>query len=210
MTSTSAAFIVPSSEPPARAVYRLWVDSVGAYLVCFNPQVRIGGPVRPDVDAAEIALLSNLSRHHARILRSGEVWLLEPLGAASIDGGPIIKHRLLQDGNLLRLGESVELRFRQPSALSATARLDFESGHQTQPTVDGVILFAETCVMGAGLDAHIPGPAGSDRVLLVRRPSGLWCKAAGGIQVNEVDCGTEVACEIGKVYTGQGWCFRFE
>ena len=152
----------------------MWVDSVGAFLLCFGPQIRIGGPCRSVAERAEISLLSNLSRCHARIVRSGEVWLLEPLGPTSIDGRPVVKNGVLQDGNQLRLGESVEVRFRQPSVLSGSARLDFESGHQTESAVDGVILLAETCVMGSGSDAHIAAPPGSDRVLLIRRLSGLW------------------------------------
>ncbi len=195
---------------PSYGTHRLWVDSVGAFLVCLGSQVRIGGPSRTAAESAEISLMSSLSRYHARILRSGEVWLLEPLGPTSINGQPVAKHRLLQDGDSIRLGESVELRFRLPSTLSGTARLDFESDHKTQPAVDGVILFAETCVMGSEADAHIAGPAGSDRVILIRRPTGLWCKAVAGIQVAGVDRGTEVACEAGQVYAGEGWCFRLE
>ncbi len=200
----------PSHSQTHSQTYQMWVDSVGAYLLCCGAQVRIGGLSRSVADSAEIALMSNLSRCHAQIVRSGEVWLLEPLGPTTIDGRPVTKQRLLQDGNLVRLGESVELRFRQPSLLSGTARIDFESGHQTQTAVDGVILFAETCVMGTGPDAHIPAPTGSDRVLLIRRPTGLWCQAAEGIQVDGVDCGTEVACGLNQVYAGQGWCFRLE
>lgn len=190
--------------------HRLWVDAVGAFLVCLGAQVRIGGPARFSAEGAEIALMSNLSRCHARLVRSGEMWVLDPLGPTSVNGVPATQHRLLQDGDLLRLGESVELRFRLPSPLSGTARLDLESGHQTQPACDGVILFAETCVMGSGAQAHIASPAGSDQVLLIRRPTGLWCKAAAGIQVAGLDRGTEVALEAGPVYAGNGWCLRLE
>ena len=183
---------------------------MGAYQLCFEPHVRIGGSSNSGADRPEIALLSNLFRCHARILRSGEVWLLDPLGPTTIDGRSVARHTVLQHGNRVRLGDSVELLFRQPSVLSGTARIDIESGHQTQPAVDGVILFAETCVLGTGSDAHLPAPPGSDQVLLIRWPSGLWCKAAQGIQVQGVDCGTEIKCAAGSVYAGQGWCFRLE
>ena len=210
MTHTPSTSTAPHVGRQAGGVFRLWVDGVGAYLVCLDNQVRIGGAGRNSDDSAEISLLSNLSRHHARLIHSGEVWLLEPLGLSFVDAKPVTKHILLNDGNQLRLGSSVALRFRLPSPLSGTARLDFESDHRTQPAVDGVILIAETCVMGAGLDAHIPAPAGCERVLFIRRSTGLWCKASEAIQVDGTASGTEVPCEAGRVYAGPGWQFRLE
>ncbi len=196
-------------------VYRLWVDGVGAFLLCLGTQVTIGGPSGSEGKTAEISLLSNLSRQHVRLIRSGEVWLLEPLGPVFVDSRPVVKHSLLNDGNCLQLGSSVILRFRSPSPLSGTARLDFESSHRTHPEVDGVILFAETCVIGSGLDAHIRNSSNrnspnNDGVLLIRRPNGLWCKSAEPIQIDGVVSGREVPCEAEKVYTGQSWRFRME
>lgn len=191
-------------------VYRLWVDGVGAFLVCLNNHVTIGGPTDPAEKGAEISLLSNLSRHHVRLIRSGEVWLLEPLGPVFVDARPVVKHLLLNDGNRLQLGSSVALSFRVPSSLSGTARLDFESSHRTQPAVDGVILFAETCVIGTEADSHIRSSTSDQRVLLVRRPNGLWCKSAEDIQIDGKPSGKEVPCEPNKVYAGQNWRFRLE
>lgn len=191
-------------------VYRLWVDGVGAFLVCLSNHVTIGGPGNATEKGAEISLLSNLSRQHVRLIRSGEVWLLEPLGPVFVDARPVVKHLLLNDGNRLQLGSSVALSFRIPSSLSGTARLDFESSHRTQPAVDGVILFGETCVIGSEADSHIRCPVIDTRVVLVRRTNGLWCKSAEDIQMNGVASGTEVPCEPDKVYAGQNWRFRLE
>ena len=198
-----------------RGAYRLWVDGVGAYLLCLGNQITIGGPSGSSEDKAEISLLANLSRQHVRLIRSGEVWLLEPLGPVQVDERPIVKHSLLNDGNCLRLGSSVILRFRSPSPLSGTARLDFESSHRTQPSVDGVILFAETCVIGPGSDAHIRSVSATathndGSVLLIRRADGLWCKSVQPIQIDGTAAGLEVACEPDRVYSGPNWRFRME
>lgn len=205
----------PYSASQLGRVYRLWVDGVGAFLLCPGNQVVIGGPAGSDGKRAEVSLLSNLSRHHARLIRSGEVWLLEPLGPVFVDSRPVVKHFLLNDGNRLQLGSSVGLRFCLPSPLSGTARLDFVSSHRPQPEVDGVILFAETCVIGSGMDAHIRF-ASTDKVpqrdgaILIRRGGGIWCKSAEPIEVDGVAAGPEVPCEPGKVYGGQNWRFRME
>jgi hypothetical protein len=191
-------------------VARLWLDGVGAFLLCFDNQVRIGGSGNERESRAEISLMSNLSRHHARLIRSGEVWLLEPLGPTAVDGRPVVKHRLLNDGNQIQLGSSVKLRFQLPSALTGTAQLNFESSHRPNPSIDGIILVAGTCIIGPGLDSHITSRPESDRVLLTQRSNGFWCQADGGVSVDGVASGTESPCEAGKVYSGQNWRFRLE
>jgi hypothetical protein len=191
-------------------VARLWLDGVGAFLLCFDNQVRIGGLGNERESRAEISLMSNLSRHHARLIRSGEVWLLEPLGPTAVDGRPVVKHRLLNDGNQIQLGSSVKLRFQLPSALTGTARLNFESSHRPNPSLVGIILVAGTCIIGPGLDSHITSRPESERVLLTQRSTGFWCQADGGVSVDGVDFGTESPCEAGKVYSGQNWRFRLE
>ncbi|MDB5386747.1 MAG: hypothetical protein JWM11_2393 [Planctomycetaceae bacterium] len=202
------------TETPAsqlvNGVARLWVDGVGAYLLCFDRQIQIGGAGGERETQAEISLLSNLSRYHARLIRSGEIWLLEPLGPVTVEDRPVVRQCLLNDGNRILLGSSVKLRFRLPSALTGTARLDFESSHRTNPSVDGIILLAGTCVLGPGLDSHITCRPECDRVLLTQRASGFWCQANGGVWVDGVTFGTEAPCQAGRVYSGQNWRFRLE
>ena len=196
--------------PASSQVFRLWIDGVGSYLVCLGDQVTIGSPAGTTRDQPEIAIWSNLSRNHARLVRRGEFWVLEPLGVTQVDGCSIAKPVVLQDGNLLELGQGVELRFRLPSRLSGTARIEFISRHRVQSAVDGVILLAETCVMEDTGEAHIPFPAGAGRVLLMKRAGVVWCRSARQIEVNGVSCGTDVACAVGAVYSGDGWRFRWE
>ena len=75
-----------------------------------------------------------------------------------INGKPVVDQAVLRDGDVIRLGSTVELEFRQPSPVSATARLSIVSRHRLPLAVDGVILMAETCIVGSESQAHIPAP----------------------------------------------------
>ena len=59
---------------------------------------------------------------------------------------------------MIRLGSTVELEFRQPSPVSATARLAIVSRHRLPLAVDGVLLMAETCIVGAVAPGAHPRP----------------------------------------------------
>ena len=61
--------------PTAQSRLMLWIDGVGAYLLCLGRRVSIGGPAVDD-HPAEIPLLANLSRRHATFVRSGDVYVL--------------------------------------------------------------------------------------------------------------------------------------
>ena len=58
----------------------------------------------------------------------------------------------------MTLGPSCQLQFRQPAPPSATARLDLVSGHRLLLGVDGVMMMAETLILGAGPQVHVPVP----------------------------------------------------
>ena len=88
---------------------------------------------------------------------------------------------MLRDGDVIRLGSTVELEFRQPSPVSATARLAIVSRHRLPLAVDGVLLMAETCIVGGKGQAHIPAPALKDPVVLYRQGNALWCRAPAAL-----------------------------
>jgi hypothetical protein len=91
---------------------------------------------------------------------------------------------LLGSGARLELGDSVVLRFIRPHPLSATARLEFLSRHRTQPLVDGVLLVAESVILGPNPRAHIVCPDWSRDLVLYRREGQWRCR---GPEVFEVD-----------------------
>jgi hypothetical protein len=170
----------PAAQPDR---FFLWVDAVGGYLVCLGDMVTLGqaadGP-----EAADIPLLGDLSRQHARIRRDGEGYLIEGYKDISVDGRPVAGVAGLRDGSLVRLGRGVKLVFRRPHALSATARLDFVSGHRTQPTVDAVLLMADTCVLGPQRHSHVVCREWPGEVVLSRHEEQLYCRAAGAIEID--------------------------
>ena len=131
----------------------LWVDAVGGYWVCLDDVVVLGQPV-PGA-AVDVPILGDISSRHAIIRRDGEGYLVEAIRDVLLDGKPVRKAATLCDGARLQLGERVRLRFRRPHALSATARLDFESHHRTQPSADGVLLMGDTCVLGPKPHSHV-------------------------------------------------------
>ena len=132
----------------------LWIDGVGAFLLCLGQRVSIGGPA-VDSDPAEIPLLANLSRRHATFVRNGEGYLLEAHSLTRVAGRPIAERTYLNDGYDLEFGDSVRLRFRLPSVLSSSARLEFLSNHRPAYNVDGVILMDESCLIGPGAENHV-------------------------------------------------------
>jgi hypothetical protein len=160
----------------------LWVDAVGGYWVCLGDAVVIGQAV-PGGDA-EIPILGDLSKRHALLRRDGEGYLIEALREVRVEGKPVSGVAALQHGNLIQLGQGVKLAFRRPHALSDTARLDFVSHHGTQPSVDGVILMADSLVLGPKAESHIVCPHWRDEVVLYRQENQLYCRSPGLLEID--------------------------
>ena len=169
-----------ASSPPNR--FFLWVDAVGGYWVCLGDAVVIGQPV-PGGDA-DIPILGDLSKRQALVRRDGEGYLIEALREVRVEGKRVEGVAALQHGNLMQLGESVKLAFRRPHALSATARLDFVSHHGTQPSVDAVILMADSLVLGRKADSHIVCPHWRGEVVLYRQHDQLYCRASCPLEID--------------------------
>jgi hypothetical protein len=168
------------SSPPNR--FFLWVDAVGGYWVCLGDAVVIG---QPDSGGdADIPILGDLAKRHALVRRDGEGYLIEALREVRVEGKPAHGVAALRHGDLVQLGQGVKLAFRRPHALSATARLDFVSHHGTQPSVDAVILMADSLVLGPKADSHIVCPHWRDEVVLYRQENQLYCRASGLLEID--------------------------
>ena len=176
------------SRPGSR--FLLWIDAVGGFLVCDEPQVRLGQAVPGS--PVEVPLLADLSRHHATILRDAEGYLLQPISPTQLNEQLLHKPAWLADGSVIGLGRSVRMRFRRPHPLSATASLEFSSHHQTQPTTSGVLLAADTCILGPTAQCHVLCRQWPAEVLLFRRPDGWYCRASGSLEID------------GRQYVGSG------
>lgn len=209
-----ASAFMPKSSPtaggqPRPTRFTLWIDGVGAYLLCLGDRVTIGGPEH-DGESADVALLANLSRRHATLIRTKEGYLLEAHSAVSVAGRPVYERTRLNVNYEIELGDCVRLRFRQPTVLSATATLDFLSDHRPSRSVDGVILMEETCLLGPGSENHVGCPDWPESVVLFRRGEQFCCKSRADIFVDGQLVRDGGPISPGSVVTGPEWQFRLE
>ena len=171
-----------ASTPGSPNRFLLWIDAVGGYWVTMADEVVIGQPTA-DVD---VPILGDISKRHARICRDREGYLIEALRPVYVNDQPVKGRTTLSDRAIIRLGDRVELRFRRPHALSATARLEFVTGHRTQPSSDAVLLMAETCVLGPSGHSHIVCHDWPNEVVVFRRDGELFCRAPGEMQIDGI------------------------
>jgi hypothetical protein len=177
---------VTMADAPEDRRFLLWIDGVGGYLVCLGDLVTIG-QASPEW-TVDIPIQADLSRRHARIERRGDGYVLEPLQLTRVNGQVLRGQMLLSDGDEIQLGQAVRLRFRQPHALSASARLDFLSHHRTQPKADGILLMAESCVLGPKWQNHVVCRDWEGDVVLYRRDGELYCRAMNPIEIDGQTC----------------------
>ena len=190
--------------------FLLWADAIGGYLVCLDDRVVLGraGPE----GLADIPLLGDVSRQHATLNREGDGYILKPRapGTTFVNGRPADAGVLLRDGDVIRLGSTLELEFRQPSPVSLTARLQILSRHRLPLAVEGVILMAETCLLGPSAQAHIPAPGLAEPVVLYRQNQGLWCRAAGPFEVDGRPSAARAPLTLQSSVLGEGFSFSLE
>lgn len=183
---TGIAAGVTMADAPEDRRFLLWIDGVGGYLVCLADAVTLG-QASPEW-TVDIPIQADLSRRQARIERRGDGYVIEPLQPTRVNGQVLRGQMLLSDGDEIQLGQAVRLRFRQPHALSASARLDFLSHHRTQPKADGILLMAESCVLGPKWQNHVVCRDWEGDVVLYRRDGELYCRAMNPIEIDGQTC----------------------
>jgi len=180
--------------------YLLWVDGVGGYLVCLGHRVTLGqaNPTAP----VDVALLADVSRHHATVQRDTEGYFLEAVRKVKLNGQPA-ERGLLRSGDRVTLGNSCQLQFWQTVPASTSARLDLVSGHRFVQPVQSIILMADTLVLGPGSQGHIAVPDLPQALIVYRNRGGLSVRWPGSLQVGSrtfqerapLEVGTTVATE---------------
>ena len=206
-TRPAPAAAAPPGNPGPSGRFLLWVDAVGGYLVCLNDRVTLG---RAGADSqADIPLLGDLAREHASLRRDGEGYVIHAHHPTFVNGQPV-RTAPLRDGDVIRLGDTVELEFRQPSPVSSTARLAIVSRHRLPLAVDGVLLMAETCIIGASSQAHVAAPGLSDPVVLYRQGPAIWCRASGGFDVDGRPHVARGSLTLQSSVMGEGFSFSLE
>jgi hypothetical protein len=153
--------------------------------------------------------MGDLDRDHATIARDGDTYVLRARQPSFVNGRRV-ESASLRDGDVIRLGSSVELEFRQPSPVSSTARLSVVSRHRLPLAVDGVLLMGETCILGNSPQAHVPAPGLSEPVVLYRQANALWCKASGTFEVDGRPSAARAPLTLQSSVLGEGFSFSLE
>ena len=165
--------------PPVKRFF-LWIDGVGAYLVCLSNRISIGqatgeGPV-------DVPLFADVSRIHAALTRDAECYLLEASKAVYLNGAPADK-AVLQHGDRIMLGNSCQMTFEQPVPGGLSARLLLSGGRRLPLAVDGVLLMADMLVLGGGEKAHVHIPELEKPIYLIRQKDQLLVKWDGEFRI---------------------------
>lgn len=213
----------PASSTATGSRYTLWIDGVGAWLVLTSPVVTLGraqAPVSPLLaksslvkdtsDEADVTIMSSLSRKHAQLERVNESWVLTAHAATDVEGRPVDGQTVLSDDCEITAGSSVRLGFCVTTPLSASARLSFLSDHRPAGAVDGVVLMAQTCLLGPGPENHVRCPQWPTSVVLVRGRRGLAVKSRKDIFVDGSLATGLTPLSSGQVISGTDFRFRLE
>lgn len=163
-----------------------WIDGVGGYLLCLSPRVSLG---RATGDATvDIPLFADVSRLHAYLNRDKEGgYVLEAVRQVQVNGKPVEKV-VLKDGDELTLGTACKIRFRQPLAVSGTARLELISRHRLPLSIDGVLLMSDACLMGDHEGTHVMVPGLSRPLAIVRQGESLAIQCSGPYEIDGQAC----------------------
>jgi hypothetical protein len=218
-----ASPVPPSGSDRAALPKRflLWVDGVGAYLVCTGSRVTFGQAGVDGGGPVDIPLFADVSRVHAELTRDGEGYLVEAGKAAPVNGKDVPRPVLvngreaarcvLTPGDRVTLGSTCQFLFQQPVVVSATARLDLTSGHRLNHPVDGVLLMANEVILGPGPDAHVVIPDAAERVLIYRSKDGLGVRYTGAeFRVNDQPCAGPVPLVLPVSVAADSFSFAAE
>jgi len=172
----------------------LWVDAVGGYLVCLRDVVTLGQAIAGSI--VDIPLLADVSRNHARIRRVDDQYILEPISTVRVRESDTTTETPLHDGDKIQFG-NVEMQFRKPHPLSATAKLEFTKGHRTHPRTDGILLMADSLIIGNRNHDHVVYPYDEHQIVLYRSEQGVDYRSDQPIDIDEKQKQT-----VGPIFLG--------
>lgn len=190
---------------------RLWIDGVGCWVLNFDHPLVLGNPLPLASHAFKLGINGNLRTEHLRLEHVDGHWLADPLGAVHLNERPLASREFLQSSNQLTLGEDVQLRLQTPNSLSPSATLQLESGHRFAEGVNGVVLFQQTCLLGAGRKNHIDCRKWRSELVFFTRGGQLFCKSsADDISVNDQPIGRMAVVTDKAHLQGTDWSIRVE
>jgi len=138
--------------------------------------------------------------------------LVQPLGPVAIAGRevPVDESVAIKSGQLILLGDRVELAYRQDHPLSKSARLDFVSRHRTLPWSDGVILAGQSIVLGPNPNNHVFCPGWKADLILFRRNDQWFAKSKIGFCVDEQAMASEAEIRFDSRLYGDSFSLKLE
>ncbi len=173
----------------------LRIDGAGSYLLFRNDRISIGraGPGA----SADLQLISDLADRQAEIIRAGEDYFVVSNNGVEL-AGQQTDHALLQDGDKIRLGKRIRLKFLRPSRKSTAAVLELGDGVRTTTDCRRAILWSGPLLMGGTRECHLKlGPA-LGNAILVERGQRLYVKEMGPNQeATPLDLGVQT--QIGAI-----------
>ncbi len=177
----------------------LWVDGAGSFLLAGGERLtigRLGSSASPD-----IALHADLEGVHAELLRVDHDYFVVARGKTLVNGKSVVR-RLLQDGDKINLGGQVELSFRLPTSLSATAVIDLPRGQRLENDVRRILLQDGHVIVGATTACHIVTPHAPERTILSRESTGgseegFTCRNKNGVIVDGKEKGRSASVPLG-------------
>ncbi|MER3416743.1 MAG: hypothetical protein C4297_11105 [Gemmataceae bacterium] len=173
--------LASAPEPLSRRLV-LWIDRVGAWLVCLSPKVSFG---QATADASvDIPILADISRLHGYFLRDEEGYLIQAVRPVRVNHVET-ERSLLRHGDRITVGRNCQLVFQRPLPISTTALIQIQSGHRLPLSLDGILLLGESLILGPDQHhAHIAVAELPDRVILARARDGLALRCAGAFTVD--------------------------
>jgi len=189
-----------TSQPP----FLLWVDGVGGYLVSRSASVTVG--LASPAAQVDIPIFGDLKKEHARFVRDGESYLLDPINDCDVNKRVVDSTTLINHEDEIRIGGTF-FKFHKPHVLSASARLDFLGRHRMSPQVDAVLLMAESCVLGPNWHNHVVCRDWAADVVLYQQGRSLFCRSKAPFTINSFPC--DGKGELGGLSHVEGEDFSF-
>lgn len=194
--------------------FLLRVDEGGECLVVRGESITIGNVRQANVD---LPLLANIAGRHASVRRSMSFHggmqdtIVAEEGTVAV-GGAAVQQRALAAGDVVRLGQTLALRYEMPSARSLTARLVLQGGFQVAGT-DRVLLMKDRgkdgrILLGPGRDAHVRVARADREVELYAAPNGqIRVACSDGGRIDGVPFRGEHPVDAGQVVEAGGVSF---
>ena len=212
--SSDLANSVPATDQDSvlaqASSFLIWVDGVGGYLVCTKPINFIGQAIEGSL--VSIPLQADVRQRHARLETIAGQHVIQPLGPVAIDGRevPVDESIAIRTGQQISLGNKVRLAYRQDHPLSKTARLDFVSRHRTLPWSDGVVLAAQSIILGPNPNNHIFCPSWKSDLVLFRRNDTWFAKCKLEFCVDQQALASESEIQFDSRLFGDNFSLKLE